>query len=39
MATYYTANDRPIDMMKADEAMLLLPPWMTTTMKALWDEG
>ena len=39
MANYYTANDMSIDMMGADEAMLLLPAWMSTSVKMLWNEG
>ena len=30
MTIYYTASDRSIGMIEVAEAMLLLPPWMST---------
>ena len=39
MTIYYTASDRSIGMIEAAEAMLLLPPWMSTAVSTLWDEG
>ena len=39
MANYYTTNDMSIDMIEVDKAMMLLPPWMSTAITSLWDEG
>lgn len=39
MVIFYTTSDRAVGLMEADEAMLMLPVWMSSTLNALWDEG
>ena len=39
MVIFYTTSDRSVGMMEVDEAMLMLPVWMSSTLNALWDEG
>lgn len=39
MVIYYTASDRSIGVMDVNEAMLLLPAWMSSALNILWNEG